>query len=143
MLKQRMLGISFTAITLATMLVLPYVSDLMVAEMTDSVQRTSNERGVKVTVVPKNLSNGAKAWEFEVTLETHTQSLNDDLARSAVLIAGGMQYAPLGWEGTPSGGHHRKGLLRFKTITPQPQSVELQIRLGGETAPRSFKWLMK
>lgn len=137
MLKQLMLGISF-----AGMLVLPYVSDLMAAEMTDSVQRTSNERGVKVTVVPKNLLSGAKAWEFEVTLETHTQSLNDDLARSSVLIAGGMQYAPLGWEGTPPGGHHRKGLLRFKTVMPRPQSVELQIRLGGETAPRSFQWRM-
>lgn len=137
MLKQLMLGISF-----AGMLVLPYVSDLMAAEMTDSVQRTSNERGVKVTVIPKNLLNGAKAWEFEVTLETHTQSLNDDLAKSAVLIAGGMQYAPLGWEGTPPGGHHRKGLLRFKTVTPRPQSVELQIRLGGETAPRNFQWRM-
>lgn len=137
MLKQIMLGISF-----AGMLVLPYVSDLMAAEMTDSVQRTSNERGVKVTVVPKNLLSGAKAWEFEVTLETHTQSLNDDLARSSVLIAGGMQYAPLGWEGTPPSGHHRKGLLRFKTVMPRPQSVELQIRLGGETAPRSFQWRM-
>lgn len=138
MLKQLMLGIFF-----AGMLALPYVSDLMAAEMTDSVQRTSNERGVKLTVVPKNLLNGARAWEFEVTLETHTQSLNDDLAKSSVLIADGMQYAPLGWEGTPPGGHHRKGLLRFKTVAPRPQSVELQIRLGGETAPRNFKWLMK
>ena len=137
MLKQLMLGFSFAA-----MLVLPYVSDLTAAEMTDSVPRTSNERGVKVTVIPKNLLNGAKAWEFEVTLETHTQSLNDDLAKSAVLIAGGMQYAPLGWEGAPPGGHHRKGLLRFKTVTPRPQSVELQIRLGGETAPRNFQWRM-
>ena len=137
MLKQLVLGISFTG-----MLVLPYVSDLMAAEMTDSVQRTSNERGVKVTVIPKKLLNGAKAWEFEVVLETHTRSLNDDLAKSAVLIAGGMQYAPLGWVGAPPGGHHRKGLLRFKTVTPRPQSVELQIRLGGETAPRSFQWRM-
>jgi len=137
MLKQRMLGFSFAA-----MLVFPYVSDLRAAEMTDSVPRTSSERDVKVTVIPKNLLNGAKAWEFEVTLETHTQSLNDDLVKSAVLVAGGMQYAPLGWVGAPPGGHHRKGLLRFKTITPRPQSVELQIRLGGEISPRSFQWRM-
>ena len=143
MLKQLMMGISFAAMAVSA-----YVSDLRAAEIfaaaeTAPVPRISNERGVKVTVIPRNRLNGAKAWEFEVTLETHTQSLNDDLAKSAVLIADGMQYAPLGWEGAPPGGHHRKGLLRFKTITPQPQSVELQIHLGGETAPRSFKWLMK
>ena len=76
MLKQLMVGISFAA-----MLVFQYVSDLTAAEMTGTVARTSNERGVKVMVI--------------------------------------------------------------KTITPQPHSVELQIHLGGETAPRSFKWLMK
>lgn len=105
--------------------------------------QTSNERGIKVVVTPRNLLNQAQSWDFEVTLETHTQALNDDLAKSSALIADGKRYAPLAWEGAPPGGHHRKGLLRFKTIIPQPPSVELQIRLAGETAPRSFQWLLK
>lgn len=105
--------------------------------------QTNNEREIKVVVTPKNLLNQAQNWDFEVTMESHTQALNDDLAKSSALIADGKRYAPLAWEGAPPGGHHRKGVLRFKAIIPQPPSVELQIRLAGETTPRSFKWLLK
>lgn len=105
--------------------------------------RTSNEREVKVTVTPENPSKEARTWDFEVTMETHTGTLSDDLAKSSTLFADGKQHTPLGWEGAPPGGHHRKGLLRFELIRPQPQSVELQMRLTGEAAPRSFKWSLK
>jgi len=103
----------------------------------------SNERGIKVTVTRQNIVGEAKTWDFQVTLETHTQDLNDDLAKSSLLIADGKQYLPLGWEGAPPGGHHRKGLLRFKAIATQQRSMELQIRLAGDPSPRSFKWLLK
>lgn len=66
--------------------------------------QTSDERGVKITVTPVNLSMNVRTWDFEVTLETHTQPLNDDMAKSSVLIVDGKQYAPLGWEGAPPGG---------------------------------------
>jgi hypothetical protein len=94
-----------------------------------------------MSVAPQPLA--AATWSFEVTLESHTRSLNDDLAKSAVLIADGTSYPPLGWEGAAPGGHHRKGLLRFKAIVPQPPLIELQIRLAGDTAPRSFRWTLK
>ncbi|BBI99820.1 hypothetical protein FGKAn22_15130 [Ferrigenium kumadai] len=94
-------------------------------------------------VTPQDVSSGAKTWDFGVVLETHTKSLNDDLSRSSVLIADGKRYSPLGWEGAPPGGHHRKGLLRFKAVKPVPASIELQIRLNGEVAPRSFRWMLK
>ena len=113
------------------------------AEKTGLAPQISNERSVKVTVTPKHLSRDAKTWEFEVTLETHTQDLKDDLVKSSTLIADGMQHAPLEWKGAPPGGHHRKGVLSFKAITPQPPSMELQIRLTGDAAPRTFKWLLK
>jgi hypothetical protein len=103
--------------------------------------QTSDERGVKVTVTPQALAQAT--WNFEVTLETHTQNLSDDLSRSASLVAEGKQYSPLGWEGAAPGGHHRGGLLRFKAIVPQPGLIELRIRLAGETSPRSFKWTLK
>ena len=105
--------------------------------------QVSNEREVKVTVILQSFPNDAKTWDFEVTLETHTQALSDDLAKSSVLIADGKQYMPSGWEGARPGGHHRKGRLRFKAIASLPASVELQIRLAGDTSPRSFKWLLK
>ena len=105
--------------------------------------QASNEREIKVTATLQKNTSEAKTWDFEVVLETHTKDLNDDLVKSSTLIADGRQYLPLSWEGAPPGGHHRKGLLRFKAIAPQPRSMELQIRLTGDTSPRSFKWLLK
>ena len=136
MLKQFLIG--FVLATMAA-----GVISMGNAVETSLASQTSNERGVKVTVTPQNLSKEAKTWDFEAVLETHTQSLSDDLAKSSVLVADGKQYVPIGWEGAPPGGHHRKGSLRFKAITPQPPSVELQIRLTGEAAPRSFQWFLK
>ncbi|HEU0186500.1 MAG TPA: hypothetical protein VFR06_01260 [Gallionellaceae bacterium] len=97
-------------------------------------------RGIKVTVILQHAALVAKDMEFLVILETHTQALNDDLAKSSVLVADGRQYLPLRWEGAPPGGHHRKGVLRFKAIEPLPRVLELQLRLAGDPAPRSFRW---
>ena len=113
------------------------------AAETGYAPQTSNGRGIKITVIPQSIRNDAKTWDVEVTLETHTQSLNEDLAESSVLMADGKRYAPQSWEGAPPGGHHRKGLLHFNAIAPQPRSMELQIRLAGEASPRSFKWVLK
>lgn len=103
----------------------------------------SIERGIKVTAALQNIPSVAKTWDIRVTLETHTQDLKDDLSKSAVLIADGKQYLPVGWKGSPPEGHHRKGLLRFNAITPKPASVELQMRLIGDPTPRSFRWQLK
>lgn len=100
--------------------------------------QSSSVAGVKITVEPKGFQRDA--WEFAVTLETHVQDLDDDLARSATLLADGRSYRPLVWVGSPPGGHHRKGVLRFAAVTPPPQAVELQIRRKGEPRPRSFRW---
>lgn len=116
-----------------------YVPGSEAAEMGYAPQ-INNERGIKITVIPQQFHNGAKTWEFEITLETHTQALIDDLTKSAVLIADGTEYLPLVWEGATPGGHHRKGLLRFKPVVPRPRSIELKIRLANDPSPRSFKW---
>ncbi len=113
------------------------------AAETGLTAQTSDKQGVKVTVSAKNLYKEVDTWGFEMTLESHTQDLKTDISKSSILIADGKQYAPLDWEGAPPGGHHRKGILRFKAITPKPASVELQIHLTGEAAPRSFLWIMK
>ncbi|MDP2760562.1 MAG: hypothetical protein Q8O64_09200 [Sideroxyarcus sp.] len=127
-------------LVLAAMIAFPCAYSGYAAEMGFAPQ-TSNERGIKVTVAPQAVA--AATWDFEVTLESHTQSLNDDLARSSVLVADGKQYPPVGWDGAAPGGHHRKGLLRFKAIVPKPGAVELQIRLAGDSSPRSFAWQSK
>lgn len=101
----------------------------------------SADRGVTVVVTPHNLSNDAGSWDFKIVLDTHSADLSDDLTKSAVLIDGnGKRYMPLAWDGAGPGGHHREGVLRFKPVSPRPQSLELQIARSGEAAPRAFRW---
>lgn len=104
----------------------------------------SNESGgIRVVVKPKTVAAGS-AWEFEVTMDTHTKPLDSDLTKTAVLVDdGGRQYIPLSWQGDKPGSHHRKGILRFPAPTEQIKSFELRIQgLGGE-GKRVFQWTMK
>lgn len=106
--------------------------------------RTSNAAGVMVKATPKDVASGSPTWTFEIVLDTHSGELNDDLAASSVLLdVKGSKHAPLAWDGAGPGGHHRKGVLRFKSLQPAPDSIELQIRRPGESAPRSFRWTLK
>lgn len=129
-------------LAIAATLAFPCAPDVEAAE-TGYAPQISDKQSIKITVTPRNILEMTKSWDFEVTVESHIQDLSDDLAKSAMLIADGKQYLPLVWEGAPPGGHHRKGLLRFKTIVPRPSSIELQIRLAGDAVPRSFKWPLK
>ena len=138
-----MLKIFLRSLFFAAALASPYAASGEAAVAAGYAAQINNARGIKVTVILENSALAAKDLEFRLILETHTQPLSDDLARSAVLIADGKQYQPLGWEGAPPGGHHRKGRLRFKAVIPQPRALELQLRLTGETSPRSFQWLLK
>lgn len=103
--------------------------------------QTNRDGGVTVTVTPKNLAPGAASWDFDVKLETHTQSLDQDLMRAAVLVdAQGQTQAPIAWEGDPPGGHHRQGVLRFRPLAGSPAAVELRIFDLGGIKTRSFRW---
>jgi hypothetical protein len=103
--------------------------------------QTSSESMVMITVTPH--PGGAGKWEFEVTLNTHSGALNDDLVKSAVLVtADGKQFAPTAWRGDGPGGHHRKGVLSFESTEPSTSAVELRIQRPGETAARSFRWAL-
>ncbi len=59
------------------------------------------------------------------------------------MIDGGKRHAPVAWDGAGPGGHHREGVLRFKPASPRPQAVELRITRPGESAPRSFRWVLQ
>lgn len=100
--------------------------------------------GVTVSVTPGNLSADAKTWDFSVVLDTHSQDLSDDLAKSAVLVDDkGREFKAVSWDGAAPGGHHRKGELKFEPVSPRPQAVELRITRPGETKPRTFHWDLK
>jgi hypothetical protein len=97
--------------------------------------------GVTIAVTPGDLSREAKIWDFAIVLDSHSQDLSDDLMQSAVLVDGqGKEFKPVGWDGAAPGGHHRAGVVKFNTIAPRPQAVELRITRPGEAKPRSFRW---
>lgn len=105
------------------------------------VTQTDKAGGVTVKVTPRNLGRNAAVWEFTVVLDTHTQDLSQDLARSAVLVdAQGARHLSLGWEGAAAGGHHREGVLKFKPLMPETRAVTLEISGIGGVAVRAFRW---
>jgi len=107
----------------------------------DLEQENSQANGVSISVKPVDVS--AANWQFEVALNTHGGSLDDDLTKTATLLAAGRQYPAAGWDGSAAGGHHRKGVLRFKAVSPRPSAIELRIVRPGESAPRAFRWDLK
>ncbi|MBI3938918.1 MAG: hypothetical protein HY323_18250 [Betaproteobacteria bacterium] len=112
------------------------------AATSDLPAQSSTQAGVTVKAAPRSLSGSA--WEFEIVFDTHSGELTDDLEKTAVLIAdGGASRSPLKWQGDPPGGHHRKGVLLFKPVSPRPGSIELRIQRTGEASPRSFRWQLK
>jgi hypothetical protein len=97
--------------------------------------------GVTVKATPSTLSGGI--WVFQIVFDTHSQDLRDDVARSATLVADGAASAPLEWRGDPQGGHHRKGVLRFKAPAGRPTAIELRLTRPGEAEPRVFRWKLE
>ena len=112
------------------------------AVQSDALPAQANSEGqVTVKVTPLALSPGADTWRFAVQFDTHVMPLNQDLLKAAILNGdNGQNEAPLGWEGDAPGGHHRKGVLVFKPITPRPASVTLKIQQVGSVPERSFTW---
>ena len=104
--------------------------------------QSSSQAGVSIEVTPRVLT--AAIWEFDAVFNTHSGALTDDLEKSTVLVSNGRtSHSPVKWQGDPPGGHHRKGVLQFKAVSPMPASIELQIKRSGEPAPRSFRWQLK
>ena len=126
--------------TLALFAILAFTGGVLAAGKL--APQTSGQSGVTVKVTPRSLA-GAE-WEFEVVFDTHTQELKDDPLKTAVLVAdGGKPSSPTGWQGDGPGGHHRKGVLRFKPTTASPASVELRLQRPAEAAPRVFRWQLR
>lgn len=97
--------------------------------------KESDEGPVSVTVTPI-------ASDFEISLNTHSEELSEDLVAVSELVDGqGKLYKPVSWEGDIPGGHHRKGVLKFNPISPRPKSIELKIKNVGGVPERNFKWI--
>ncbi|TSA17458.1 MAG: hypothetical protein D4R74_02690 [Betaproteobacteria bacterium] len=126
----------FSALTLCATLL--FALGAAAAEL---APQNSQANGVGISVKPADVSAAATTWLFQVTLTTHNGDLGDDLVRTATIVdAAGKQYPALAWDGDPAGGHHRKGVVKFKALSPRPDALELRILRQGETTPRTFRW---
>ncbi len=100
----------------------------------------SNDGGVMVEVTPAQLATG-QAPRFEVQLNTHSVPLEQDLTTVSILRDDkGREYKPLAWDGSPPGGHHRRGTLVFPELSGPVTSVTLTIRDVAGVAARDFTW---
>ena len=101
--------------------------------------QTSDAGEVVIDVTPRTL--GEDAWDFEVNLNTHSVSIDSDLTTvSALRCDRGQEYAPVAWEGSGPGGHHRSGVLRFAALDHSVSFVEVVIRNVANVPERTFRW---
>ena len=122
---------------------LVYAALLALAAPANVVTQKTTVNGVIVAVTAGNLGPDASVWDFAVVLRSSQQDVPDDLVSNAVLVdPAGKKYKALIWEGAPSQGNHRAGVLKFIAVEPRPDSIELRITRPGEKKPRSFSWLL-
>jgi hypothetical protein len=103
--------------------------------------QVNREGMVEVKVTPRSLAADAKVWEFDVAFNTHVTPIDGDPAQFSVLVdAQGKTHKALAWNGSPPGGHHRRGVLQFKPLAQSAGPVELRISGVGGVPARVFRW---
>lgn len=97
---------------------------------------------VTVSVTPLSLKPGLPA-SFDVAFETHTVDLAFDVIKVASFTDDtGASYTPF-WDGSPPGGHHRKGTLRFIPDLSTATTLTLTFRDIAGIPARTFSWEVK
>jgi hypothetical protein len=114
---------------------------LNLAVEADAYDTKSNRQNqVRVDVQPIQLFPGKPA-KFEVRMNTHSGDLGQDIVAVCTLKDDqGRIYQPTSWQGSPPGGHHRKGMLEFPVLDGTPASITLVIRQIADVPTRIFEW---
>lgn len=96
--------------------------------------------GVRIAVKPEALATSGPV-KFAISLNTHSVELDQDLTAVTELRDDqGRAYRPEKWQGSPPGGHHRRGTLIFPALQEQVKSVTLVIRGVADVKERAFTW---
>ena len=117
------------------------VENKLYKNQVDLGPQTNSEGSVSVGVTPIDISESSKPWKFKITLDTHSEELDQDLTKiTALTDSKGNVYQPIFWEGSPPGGHHREGTLSFEPISPRPNKIVMEVKEIGGVAKREFNW---
>ncbi|MFQ6674556.1 MAG: hypothetical protein ACE5GH_07215 [Fidelibacterota bacterium] len=112
-----------------------YGSDLITLE-----QREVAGNGIWVDV-RGTYDRDQRTLTFAIRFTTHSGSLDFQVDRIASLDIDGREVSlPVSWSGSPPGGHHRSGDLRFEKVPANIESVTLRLREEGPLGLRSFRW---
>lgn len=97
---------------------------------------------VTIAITPITLRPLSPA-SFDVAFETHSVNLDFDVETIVDFTdENGTQYIPH-WQGSPPGGHHRKGTLVFTPDIAKPTTVTLVFRDIAGIPSRTFTWEIK
>lgn len=104
-------------------------------------KKINKEGEIEISVEPFGIFSDSSSWDFKVILDSHSAEINGDLVELFELIdEKGVSSKATSWDGSPPGGHHREGVLKFKPITPKPTAITLRINRVGGIAERNFTW---
>ncbi|MCP6718161.1 MAG: hypothetical protein KJI70_01260 [Patescibacteria group bacterium] len=151
-LKKKAIGLSFV-LFLITFLMINNQSGNLKADISSTIQseesqleiiplsnQTNNQNEVSFSVTPLDF-NFDNPVSFEVEINTHSVSLEFDMTEISILEDDkGNKFQPLKWEGSPSGGHHRSGILFFPALDSQTKEIKLTIE---DFSKRIFSWKLK
>ena len=77
-------------------------------------------------------------------MNSHSGDLSQDIVAVSTLKDNqGREYRPTNWQGSPPGGHHRKGVLEFPALDGAPVSITLVIRQIANVPERIFVWTVE
>lgn len=106
-----------------------------------SESKIDDQPPVTVTVTPLEIGENSALWKFEVTLDTHSWNLDEDLLVATTLIGdNGSVSVPIAWDGSGSGGHHREGVITFNRPDFVPDLITVRINNVGGIPERVFTW---
>lgn len=97
---------------------------------------------VTVSVTPLSLKAGLPP-SFDVSFETHSVELDFDVESVATFSDGTGAAFTARWEGTPPGGHHRSGTLRFVPDLQTTDTLALTFTGVAGIPERTFSWEVK
>lgn len=105
--------------------------------------KSNRQNSVRVDVRPIQLHPG-KPVRFEVRMNSHSGDLGQDIVAVSTLKDNqGREYQPTNWQGSPPGGHHRKGVLEFPVLDGTPALIILVIREIANVPERVYEWTIK